>query len=125
MAEEGNIFLVGGRAQLASGSQIDSRQPIRDDPADFCLHQSLSRSEEWWLAVKELIDVLLKDAGDSAWALIWGPKTSFAYKGDGSFSRRRLATTFGSEATADLMKHQSGELKGFDGPAWWHRPGRR
>ena len=67
MAENSTVFLVGGRASLESGSKIDSRQPIQGDPDDYCLHQSLSRSEEWWLAVKELVDVVLTDAGGDAW----------------------------------------------------------
>lgn len=87
------VVLIGGLMTLDSGERVDSRQPMKGDEWDFALRAALGRSERWWEVARQLTGVLLdadEGGADPAWALVWGPKTLWQRKQDGSLKRVRI-----------------------------------
>lgn len=93
------VFLIGGQMTLQDGSVIDSRQSISGDPADYLLHQAMSRSEDWWKAAKELADLIMDDSRETDWTLAWAPKSVSVVKPDGTLGRRQIRSVLGLGST--------------------------
>ncbi len=72
------------------GTRIDSRQPIADDPECRVMRTCLGASLLWWLTVISVVEPILSDAGDDAFALVLGFRTLLDLQGDGSVRRTRL-----------------------------------
>ena len=43
-----SIILIGGNMVLDDGSELDSRQPIADDPKSEFSLKALQNSRDWW-----------------------------------------------------------------------------
>ena len=99
------VFLIGGRMALQDGSEIDSRQSISGDQADYLLHQAMSRSEDWWRAAKELADLIMADRGEMSWTLAWAPKSVTVIKPDGTPGHRQIRAVLGPNSN-DLIESQ-------------------
>lgn len=90
---------------LQDGSDINSRQAISGDQADYLLHQAMSRSEDWWRAAKELADLIMADRGKMSWTLAWAPNSVTVIKPDGSTGHRQIRAVFGPNSI-DLIEFQ-------------------
>jgi hypothetical protein len=94
------VILIGGRMVVDDGSELDSRQRIDEDPLSHVMRTSLATSQLWWRTVESVVTPILTSAGEDAYALILGARSTVQLRLDGTLKRTRLQSFLPGGTTA-------------------------
>ena len=98
------VILVGGRMVVDDGSELDSRQPVADDPFSRVSRASLATSSLWWRTAASVVEPILASSGKDSFALVIGPRSTVELRHDGSFKRTRLRSYLsGGTTTVEVI----------------------
>lgn len=99
------VILIGGRMTVDDGSDLDSRQPIRDDPKSHVTAASLASSLLWWMTASSVVDPLLDAAGVDSFALVIGTRSVVEVRQDATLHRTGLRSLLrGGSTMVELLR---------------------
>ena len=90
MGTDRSAILVGGTLVVEDSTNLDSWQPMEEDPRSDVMRRSLGRSRLWWSAVASIVLPILKSAGPRSFALAVGERTVLELDGNQELKQKRL-----------------------------------